>query len=300
MATAITDEQTIEALLKQAEALDARAQAMHEAARSSARLAASLRAEVAALQTEAPEIRDGHRWASRDERLRRRLLDCLQELGPLPTSAIAKRLKLPTQRARAGLAVLESETKVKRGGIGAGTVWALADADEVAEIHPNATAYTLIRDAARRLDTFTFAEISAALPAVSEQSLRLRLPQLEREGLLSSERIGTTKLYAYERPDRSYTPARERQTPPELKVVELHRKTSPVAGTGRTAKPGNRDVADLLEKVTAAGGQIEKRARHWAVLVDDAIVATVPSTPSDWRSLLNARASIRRAGLDID
>jgi hypothetical protein len=58
-------------------------------------------------------------------------------------------------------------------------------------------------------------------------------------------------------------------------------------------------VADLLEEVTRAGGEIEKRKRHWLVRYGGQPITTVPNTPSDYRSLLNARATLRRAGLPL-
>jgi hypothetical protein len=46
---------------------------------------------------------------------------------------------------------------------------------------------------------------------------------------------------------------------------------------------------------------VERRTKHWMVFVKDASVRPVriPITPSDWRSLENCKAELRRAGVTI-
>lgn len=75
--------------------------------------------------------------------------------------------------------------------------------------------------------------------------------------------------------------------------------TYAIAATGRRFRGVRTDVRDLLRSAEKAGAHIERRRRHYAVHHGGRIIATVPSTPSDHRSLKNARATIRRAGLSI-
>jgi hypothetical protein len=60
----------------------------------------------------------------------------------------------------------------------------------------------------------------------------------------------------------------------------------------------NRDVRRLVQAIEAAGGRVTLSKRgHFKVYINDRLVTTLPQTPSDRRSLLNARAAIRRAGI---
>ena len=62
----------------------------------------------------------------------------------------------------------------------------------------------------------------------------------------------------------------------------------------------NRDVRRLVKLIEAAGGRVIRSKRgHFKVYIGDRLVTTLPQTPSDRRGLLNARAAIRRAGLEI-
>lgn len=58
------------------------------------------------------------------------------------------------------------------------------------------------------------------------------------------------------------------------------------------------EVRTLLDAARAAGARVRRtRSGHWQVFAPGGIVI-VPSTPSDWRGLRNARAELRRAGVD--
>jgi hypothetical protein len=75
--------------------------------------------------------------------------------------------------------------------------------------------------------------------------------------------------------------------------------SQPIAGTGRRFCGTRPDVRSLLRAADKAGAHIERRRRHFAVHHDGRIITTVPTTPSDHRSLKNARATLRRAGLAV-
>lgn len=62
----------------------------------------------------------------------------------------------------------------------------------------------------------------------------------------------------------------------------------------------NRDVRDLLDAARGAGAHVRRtRNNHWQVRVRGGGIVVVPSTPSDARGLLNARAALRRLGVAV-
>lgn len=62
----------------------------------------------------------------------------------------------------------------------------------------------------------------------------------------------------------------------------------------------NRDVRSLIRLIEGAGGHVTLSKRgHFKVYIGRRLVTTLPQAPSDRRGLLNARAAIRRAGLEI-
>lgn len=71
-------------------------------------------------------------------------------------------------------------------------------------------------------------------------------------------------------------------------------------GTGPGGLTVNKEIKQLLRQVrTQQGFRIRTTKRgHHLVLKDEAIVACIPGTPSDWRSIRNSRAALRRAGFE--
>ncbi|QNL30197.1 hypothetical protein SEA_MARIOKART_70 [Gordonia phage Mariokart] len=63
----------------------------------------------------------------------------------------------------------------------------------------------------------------------------------------------------------------------------------------------NREVKDLIREIEQAGGEIRrsKRNAHLKVYLNGNLIGTISATPSDWRSIKNSRAQLRRNGLDI-
>ncbi|AWN04272.1 HicA-like toxin [Gordonia phage Sour] len=66
------------------------------------------------------------------------------------------------------------------------------------------------------------------------------------------------------------------------------------------ARGMSKDVAKLVAEVEAAGAEVRRaKGQHLKVYLDGHLIGTIPSTPSDWRSLKNARSQLRRNGLGI-
>jgi DNA-binding transcriptional ArsR family regulator len=298
----VSDPQLAETLLEQAAKLDERAEQLRSGARDLASEAAALRAQAASLQREPLRILPGHHHVSRDDRLSLRTLGLLGEMGPLTSGQIAEHLAITQQRARRGLQLLEEEGDVKRGGVGAGTIWGLASDERLPEAHRNATAEQIIRNAAQKLGTFSFEEISAATPTVSDQSLRRWLPAFERDGQLTSVRVGTAKLYDYVRPTGP-TPARPRHESPEKMAQRMAgpapKRGGVVAGTGRT-RASSPVVDELLREVrTLAPDVTVKRTAHKFVFMRDGKQLAGCSKTPGASSLKGTRRDLIAAGIPV-
>jgi hypothetical protein len=61
-----------------------------------------------------------------------------------------------------------------------------------------------------------------------------------------------------------------------------------------------RELEQLLNEARALGATVTKtRSGHYRVLVPGGGIVICPRTPSDWRSVLNTRADLRKAGLAL-
>ena len=58
-------------------------------------------------------------------------------------------------------------------------------------------------------------------------------------------------------------------------------------------------MRDLVAAVVAVGGEVKPCRGHFKVYIGGVLTTTVPGTPSDPRSLKNAIAQLRRAGLPL-
>lgn len=66
------------------------------------------------------------------------------------------------------------------------------------------------------------------------------------------------------------------------------------------SRAARKEVRRLIAQIEAAGGSVVRaRSGHWKVYVNDRLVTSIPNTPSDWRGLMNTRALLRRAGIEI-
>lgn len=60
------------------------------------------------------------------------------------------------------------------------------------------------------------------------------------------------------------------------------------------------DTLALLKSIESAGGRVVRsKSGHWKIYRDRQLITTVPYSPSDWRSLANARRTIRNAGIPL-
>lgn len=61
-----------------------------------------------------------------------------------------------------------------------------------------------------------------------------------------------------------------------------------------------KKVQALLQEIEARPGWATERAKrgHWKIRHEGRLVTVLPVSPSDWRSLKNARAVLRRAGFE--
>lgn len=119
----------------------------------------------------------------------------------------------------------------------------------------------------------------------------------ETEGRKSETGLGRrAREFVYIKPDPSKHP-RERPTD-----KNGHRQAPPaVVGTGRKARvTSSAEMRDLLAKLPDDWKVSREKAGH--VKVRDragALIATLPSSPSDHRGVANARALLRRAGASV-
>jgi hypothetical protein len=302
IAEVLSDQQSAEVLLDQAVRLDERAEQLRQGARDLAQEAADLRAQAASLQREPLRILPGHHHASRDDRLAQRLLGALGQMGPMTSSQLAEHLAITQQRARRGLQLLEADEKVKRGGVGGGTIWGLTSDERLPAVGRDATAEKIIRDAAQKLGTFTFEEISDATPTVSDQSLRKWLPIFEKREWISAVKVGRTKLYEYTPPTGS-SPARPRHESPE-KMAQRMAGPAPVrggivAGTGRT-RSGSTIVNELMREVRALAPDVTvKRTAHKFVFMRDGEQLAGCSKTPGASSLKDTRRDLIAAGIPV-
>lgn len=60
----------------------------------------------------------------------------------------------------------------------------------------------------------------------------------------------------------------------------------------------NKDIKQLIVKLEKQGLELRRSGTtHWKVYRDGRLLTTLPSTPSDRRSLLNKRAELKRQGV---
>jgi predicted ArsR family transcriptional regulator len=288
-------------LVQQAAALDQKAERLRAQAREFAEQAIELRLAADRQKREPAQIIMQRRVApERDARLLTKVSETLEQIGPCSSAVVAEHLNVTQQRIYQALCALEKSGAVKRSGIRRGTLWGLADDEDLAGHHERASARTLVLTAARRLDTFDLRMISDELPMLTDEGVRRALRKLVDEGAVTEARDGKRKIYAFEKP--ASTPVnRPKHELPEAKIINLARRNGgPIQGTGKRARPTDKDVAELFDRIREAGAEIIRQDNgHWQIKRGDQVLEVLPGTPSDWRGLLNARAKLRRAGLAV-
>jgi DNA-binding PadR family transcriptional regulator len=291
-------------LREQAEALQSNADRLAETRMELLKESWALQRDAERIEAAAKRVRSPKRRTYSDDNAEAlaKVPDLLRGTGPLGMADISDHLAWTPTRTRAALNRLESVGAIVRTGVKRGTRYQVPE--DAPEEHSNVREFgnygIVVRDAAVKLGTFDFVDMQTALPDVSEATLRKWLGHFEDKGIFESERVGQRKVYAYVEPEGG-SAARERKATPEALAATLKvpHHGAAVAGTGRGMGNTRKDVADLLEAATRAGATIEKGGSHWKVRKDGEVIGTVPSTPSDHRSLLNARAALKRKGLAL-
>lgn len=296
MAVAVHPDTELSALARRAEQLDARAERKRQEARELASRAADLRVQISSLTRRPVEVLA--RPAGQDTWLQAKVAEVLDRMGPCQSPFIAEHLNVSNERALAVLRVLEEGGAVKRSGIRRGTIWGLATDEDLVGHGASATASTLVRDMARKLDTFDADLIDEALPMLTRNAILRELRELVAEGMLETERDGRSKLYALVKPKGGPT-ERPKHKPPELRIVEQARRTSgPIAGTGRQHRSGSPLVDELIREVRPFGVEIKRSKHQIQYLLGGTVVASSSKTPGA-SSLADTRRDLIAAGVPV-
>lgn len=190
-------------------------------------------------------------------------------------------------QTRAALGALVEQGALVRTGLNRGSRYVHhRKAPESAPKRPQSGRWhERVRDVAVELGTFRLADVRERLPDLSDATLRRWLLRLVSDGVLTVERVGKADVYSYAplpagRPDASPAPR--------------PRAGRPVPGTGRRGQPPRREVRDLLAEQRAKGRDVVEQKHGYAVVEDGQVIAAVPRTASDHRSLKNVAADLKR------
>jgi hypothetical protein len=306
MAVAVPDLLDEDILLRQAETFDQKAERLRAQAREFAQQAIELRL-AADRQRRAPVTITAQRAGvapERDARLLAQIPVQLEQLGPCTSTVLAEHLNITQHRCLQALQTLERSKVVKRSGIRRGTIWGLAEDEDLSGHHPAASARTLVLDAGRKLDTFDLETLDAEIPMLSRSGISRALRELVEEGTFSEARDGRRKIYAYEKPTGPTLP-RPKHEAPEAQIVELARRGGltrrggAIEGTGRRTRSGNPVVDELLRELNAFPiVEIVKRKHKYSFKVDGREVASCSTTPGA-SALAGTRRELNRAGIPV-
>lgn len=267
-------------LIEQAEALETHASQLRDEATELNRQARELRTQYERHHRAPLEVlhADALKMAPADRKLASSVLRCLESSGPCASSTVAEHVGITGQRAGAILRRMHEAGIVARAGMKRGSRWALAGDELPAVPHDRSDYRHLIRDAARRLGTFTIADIHAELPMLSDPTVRRHVNDLHEAGSLVVERVGKTKLYGWVRATGP-TLARPRQATPEAEAVQTARRYAE-ATSGRRARTGNKRSDELLNAARAQGAEvIGFSGRNHAIVEKDGERTRVSMTP---------------------
>jgi DNA-binding transcriptional ArsR family regulator len=218
---------------------------------------------------------------------------------PNTSTEIGEHFGVSSGRARVSLELLTEIGMVYRSGLKRGTRYRiLRDGEEPPdEARPFGERWhEHVRDVAIRLQTFTQAEIVAEIPEVADVTVYRWLRKLVDDGILTVERVGKAHVYAYENGKvPAPQPIRPRNGDGRDETARRGGAQA-IAGTGKR-KYSRSEVAEVVRIAKAAGAEIRPQKHGYAVVVDGATVTSVPRTPSDHRSLKNARKAMDRGGI---
>lgn len=288
-------------LRRQAELLDERVRALRCEASDLSYDAMELRTRADQLTLKrAPVVESAEKFTAR-------VVGVLEGAGPLAMSDLSDHLNTSPTRLRPVLAALEDAGVVRRTGIKRGTRYLIVDDDDDApdNVREFKTYETKVRDVAVELDTFEFVDLQRALPDLAEGTIRRWLRRLEDRGVVTSERVGVSKVYAYVPPESTAPASRPRKETPEQEARRL--APDPFAGrrrgdvtSGRHARTGSSIVNALVREVRAAAPDVTvKRTAHKIAFMRDGVeIAHCSSTPGA-SSLKKSRSALRKAGVPV-
>lgn len=150
-------------------------------------------------------------------------------------------------------------------------------------------------------DAFT----DATVPQITR-----RIRQLEEEGTVTRRGNRQTTRYCYVADSKMGAAAEadverhQAQMRPEREAVVTNGRNGHVKrGTPmpllRAPNVGNKESQELVDACHRAGWVAERGTKHVKVKVPSGRTITIPSTPSDHRSLDNAKAILRSEGLQL-
>jgi hypothetical protein len=220
---------------------------------------------------------------------------------PQPLSVLATILGEEPDALRRVMAKLIDARLVVRTGLKRGTRYRLPEAGEDPEDAELASQRYegAVRDAARRLGTFTVDDLAGEFPDVSRMTLYRWLKVWVERGALERERVGKAYVFAVLRPDDLSAPTTApRSAPKPWEAPERVARGAPVAKPF-SIRVGRRESRDLLALAVEAGGELVKEQAHGYLIEYEGKRWSIPKTASDHRSLANARAKLRAMGLDL-
>lgn len=207
------------------------------------------------------------------------------------STELADHFAVSPHRMRAALELAIECGFVRRTGLKRGTrYWATEKAPEAPDPFGQRW-HERVRDAAIELGTFTFADIRRELPSLSEPTLRRWLGRMVESGHLERERVGTANVYAYVEPEAAPVAS------PALREARRSLRSG-VPGTGRRRLAGRAEVRELVRSAERQGATVREAKHGHIVKRDGEVIAEIPKTASDHRSLRNVKADFKRNGLD--
>lgn len=285
-----------EALCQAAEVLDGEAETLRERAREIALEATALRRRAREIENEPPphplDFLNGNRPIAE------RALSYLKSADePAPISSIADHVGVPANRLRGVLERLMEHDLIVRTGLKRGTRYRLRrEGEQVEAPEPFGQRYEeVVRDAARRLGTFTLDELRGVVP-VSDVTLYRWLGAWVDRGTLEVERVGKCNVYAVVEFKGSHPTHAPRSAPKPWEGAT--ERGGGQASSGRRRRSGSPLVDKLIREVTPHGVTITKSAHRIEYRLDGKIVATSSRTPRA-SSLKDTRKELRKAGVPV-
>ena len=290
-----------EALKQAADCLDEQCEELRARAREIALEATAMRRRALEVEIEPPphalDDLNGHRSPAE------KILAILTRTGePQKMSVILTILGESEAHTRATIGKLVERDLVVREGLKRGTTYRVPREGETVEA-PALTSQryeTTVRDAARRLGVFTFAEIAEDVP-VSPATLRRWLAAWVEQGALECERVGKGYLYACVKPKGSHPTHAPRSAPKPWEAPEGCERVriEGVSSRGRKRRSLGGAVAELEREARKHGVEVEREAGgHLRWIVPGKGYVRSSSTPGA-SSMKDTRAKLRKLGVPV-